>query len=64
MKKYIRFLQQAVTGGNPFRTKETDRHLTSRRSRAANICGRCHWLPENKGESCHVPGCRFYPPPA
>ena len=39
-------------------------HLTSRRSRAANACGHCHWLPENKGESCHVPGCRFYPPPA
>ncbi len=40
------------------------RNLTRRRSRAANACACFKWFPEDKGESCHVPGCGHYPPPA
>ncbi len=41
-----------------------ERHLTSRRSRAAAACANCEWRPTKPGWKCLTTDCEYYPPPA
>ena len=58
------FHRGEISAYNKVRVLLQQRHLTSRRSRAADACANCEWRPTKPGWKCLTTDCEYYPPPA